>query len=193
VPTNESTLADEMNTVSAPSSFVLKATCFLDEKAISGLVEKNFTKEEPVGAVEVKNPKPGLAYNYFEGKWSLLPVFSTLKPMAKGVVEKIDLTMKKRNEDYSVVYTGYIQIPETGVYQFLLTSDDGSKMTIAGKTTLNDGLHAMETKTMDIALEQGLHPIEIQFFQASGGEGLKVEWKASGKGQTEIDKSLIFN
>jgi alpha-L-fucosidase len=193
VPTNESTLAEEINMVSAPTSFVLKATCFLDGKPISGLVEKSFIKEEPIAAVEVKNRKPGLKFNYYEGKWSFLPDFSTSKPMAKGVVEKVDLTMKKHNENYGVVFTGYIQINETGVYQFSLSSDDGSKLTISGKTLSNDGLHAMEAKTMDVALAPGMHPVEIQFFQASGGEGLKLEWKAAGNEWTEIDKSLIFN
>ena len=66
-------------------------------------------------------------------------------------------------------------------------------MIISGKTLDNDGLHGMEGKSMDIALAKGLHPIEIQYFQAGGGDGLKLEWKTSGKERTAIDKSALMH
>jgi hypothetical protein len=44
-------------------------------------------------------------------------------------------------------------------------------MTISGKILSNDGLHGMEGKSRDISLAKGLHPIEIHFFQAGGGDG----------------------
>ena len=59
--------------------------------------------------------------------------------------------MKKGNNDYGLIFSGYLQVPVTGVYQFFLTSNDGSKMTISGETLFNDGLHGMDEKLMDIA------------------------------------------
>jgi len=188
VPTNESMQAESINTVSSKASFVVKAISFVEGKAISGLVEKNFYKEEPVASVVELKTKPGLEYNYFEGKWSLLPEFSLLNPVKKGVTEQIDLAMKQRLENYGVVFNGFLEVPETGVYQFILTSDDGSKLIVAGKTLINDGQHAMEAKTIDIALSKGLHPVEIQFFQAGGGDGLKLEWRTAGKVFAQIEK-----
>jgi alpha-L-fucosidase len=193
VPTNESPIAQGVNTVSAEGSFSVKAMCFADRKPISGLVEKKFIKEDPIAAVDNKNCLPGLRYSYFEGKWKTLPDFSTIKPISTGTARQIDLSMKKRDSDYGLIFNGYIQVPQTGVYQLALTSDDGSKMTIAGKTLLNDGLHAMETKTVDIALSSGFHPVEIQFFQSGGGDGLKLEWKTAGKEYSQIDlKQLSY-
>ena len=122
-----------------------------------------------------------------------MPDFSAIKPSDQGIAWNIDLTMKKRNADYGLVFKGYLQVPETGVYQFRLTSNDGSKMIISGKTLDNDGLHGMEGKSMDIALAKGLHPIEIQYFQAGGGDGLRLEWKTSGKERTVIDKSALMH
>ena len=40
---------------------------------------------------------------------------------------------------------------------------------------------------MDFGLCKGLHPIEIQYFQAGGGEGLKLEWKTKGIAHKGID------
>jgi len=187
VPTQESAVAEGTNVVINPSSFVIKALCFRGKSAISGLTEKSLTKEEPVSGIVVQNTKPGLAYAYFEGVWGKLPDFSGLKPMNKGIAQTIGLAMKKRNNDYGLLFSGYLQVPETGVYKFFLTSNDGSRMTISGKSLLNDGLHGMEEKSMDFALCKGLHPIEIQYFQAGGGDGLKVEWKTNGKDRTVMD------
>jgi hypothetical protein len=35
----------------------------------------------------------------------------------------------------------------------------------------------METKTLNIALEKGWHPVYLSFFQGSGGDGLSIKWK----------------
>jgi alpha-L-fucosidase len=177
MPTHESSIAENMNTCNTNVSFVVRAACFIGDKAISGVTEKSFTREEAAAAVLVRKPKPGLHYQYFEGAWSKLPDFSSLKPLAVGITEDIDLTLRKHDSDYGLVFSGFLQIPETGVYKFLLTSDDGSGLSIAGKTLLNDGLHAMEAKSMEVALSEGLHPIEIQFFQGGGGDGLTLSWK----------------
>jgi len=155
-------------------------------KAISGLVEKSFKKAKPTEAVNASKTTPGLHYNYYEGKWTLLSDFSALKPISSGVAKTIELAMKKRNENYGVVFTGYLHVPETGVYQFTLTSDDGYRMIISGNTPLNDGRHGMEDKIMDVALSKGLHSIEIQFFQNGGGDGLELKWKTNHKASEVI-------
>jgi alpha-L-fucosidase len=190
VPTNESAIAEKINIVESASSFVVRAMCFVDEKPISGMVEKEFSREEPISAVEQGKLTPGLKYSLYEGNWDLLPDFSVLKAVKKGIANSIDLSVKKRDSEYGLVYNGFIQIPETGVYKFILSSDDGSKLTLSGKTLSNDGRHGIESKTMLIALEKGFHPLELQFFQAGGGDGLKLEWESKGKEKTEIDRSL---
>ncbi len=192
IPTNESAKAEGINSVPAPASFVVKAICFKDGKAISGLTEKSLTKAEPAQAAAFQKSKTGLQYNYFEGKWDRLPDFATLKPVVKGIAKTIDLSMKKRDTDYGMEFKGFLNVPETGVYQFLLSSNDGSKMIISGKTLDNDGLHVMDEKTMDIALAKGLHPVEVQFMQAGGDDGLKLEWKTKGKDRAAIDPSFFL-
>jgi alpha-L-fucosidase len=177
VPSESSPISEDINEVSLPGSFTLKAVCFLDGKAVSGVAEQNFSKVTPMPAIQTKRITPGLNYRYYEGQWSKLPDFNNLKVAEKGICIQPDLAVKKQAFNYGLVYSGYLSIPETNVYQFQLTSDDGSLLRIDGKTLLNDGLHAMETKTLNIALEKGLHPVEIQFFQAGGGDGLTASWK----------------
>lgn len=193
MPNSESAVAEGLNTVSAPASFVLQALCFMDGKAVSGPAEKRLTKEEPIPAIEIKNSKPGFTYEYFEGSWGQLPAFSALENKGSGVVQNIDLSARKQNHDYGMVFKGFLKVPETGVYQFILSSNDGSKMVISGKTLSNDGLHGTEGKSMDIALAGGLHPVEIQYFQAGGGDILKLEWKSKGMERCTVGSSFLVH
>ena len=181
MPVELSPVAENTNKVILPASFTLKAACFLKGKAVSGVSEKYFFKEMPVLSVKNKRVKPGLLYRCYEGQWDKLPDFDTLKAAENGICNQPDLSVKKHDANYGLVFSGYLSIPETNVYQLQLSSDDGSALRIDGKTLMNDGAHAMVTKNMDIALEKGLHPVEIQFFQGGGDEGLTVAWKTGNK------------
>ena len=158
----------------------------------SGPAEMNFTREEPVAAMSGAKGKPGLSYDYFEGSWGQLPGFSSLKPVKSGIVSQVDLSAKLRKSDYGMVFKGYLDVPETAVYQFRLSSNDGSGMVISGKMLSNDGLHGMEGKTLDVALAKGLHPFEVQYFQAGGGDALMLEWKTGGKDFSVIGPASFF-
>ena len=177
VPTEKSSVAKGINKVSLPGSFTLKAVCFINGKPVSGIAEHDFTKETPIPSVTKKNAVPGLQYTYYEGQWSTLPDFKELKVAGEGICKQPGIRLKKQDTNYGFVFTGYLAIPKTGVYRFQLTSDDGSLLRISGKALINDGLHAMITKTLDVALEKGFHPVKIEFFQAGGGDGLTLNWK----------------
>ena len=89
-----------------------------------------------------------------------------------------DVTIPRDVKSYIIglIYKGYINIPEDGVYSFFLSSDDGSMLYIDGKEVIdNDGLHAPGEVTGQAALKKGYHPIEVQYFDHGGGSiSLKV-------------------
>jgi len=52
-------------------------------------------------------------------------------------------------------------------------SDDGSVVMVDGAVVINnDGLHGMKTKTVDIDLSAGDHPLIVKFFENDGGAGI---------------------
>jgi signal transduction histidine kinase len=73
---------------------------------------------------------PGLNFRAFEGAWQKLPDFSALAPVAAGVAPALDVKMATRPEDGGLEFTGWLDIPEEGIYTFYLNSDDGSRMFI---------------------------------------------------------------
>lgn len=94
-------------------------------------------------------------------------------------------------ERYALRFTGLVRAPETGVYAFHLTSDDGSRLMVGELELDNDGIHGMETQTGWIALQAGWHPIDLEFFQGSGGVGLRLEMEGPGCPRAEIPASLL--
>ncbi len=71
--------------------------------------------------------------------------------------------------NYALDCTGYFDSETMQGYTLSLTSDDGSKLLIDGLTVLaNDGVHGATTVNSNVAVTQGTHSIELQYFQGPG-------------------------
>ncbi len=78
---------------------------------------------------------------------------------------------------FGLRFTGYINVPETGIYSFYLNCNDGGVLWIAGEKIVdNDGLHPDREKGGQVALEKGLHPLRLDFFDAGGGYRLELKY-----------------
>jgi hypothetical protein len=84
---------------------------------------------------------------------------------------------------FSARWSGYLVVAQAGTYTFSLTSDDGSRLRI-GETLVidNGGNHAAQTKTAQVPLERGTHPITLEYHQAGGAAVLDLQW-AQGDGE----------
>jgi len=125
--------------------------------------------------------KAGLAYSYYEGSWTKLPNFSDLKPVESGAVEKIDITPKKRDDNYGLRFEAALTIDTAGEYQFFTRSDDGSRLWINDELIVdNDSVHPPTEKSGKIKLTPGTYLVRVDFFEAGGGDELKVEYLPPG-------------
>lgn len=128
----------------------------------------------------------GLNYRYYEGSWSSLPVFAQLQPRATGTTDEVNLSMRQRNDNFGLLFTGFIDVPDTDVYQFRIRHNDGVRLTVSGQTVINapgEVNSAMENAG-NLALEAGRHPIRLEYFHRTGAEVLNLRiWRA---GQEEI-------
>ena len=189
-PSISSKIATDKILMSASGKLVVKARTFVKAKPVSATATAIFDQEQPLAPAY--EGKPGLKYNYYEGSWEKLPDFSKLSAVKKGITPDFNLNEKKQALYYGFTFDGYINVPENDVYAFFLSSDDGSKLTIDNQKTLDfDGMHGMGDKRMDVALSAGLHKISLQFFQHGGGDGLKLDWKQTGKARKAVDKSVL--
>ena len=148
----------------------------------------------PANAVAI-DAKPGIGFACYEGSWESLPDFSGLTSAETGVADVINLAAGKRTNDYGLVFNGYIKIPRDGVYGFYLSSNDGSRMTVAGEGLEldNDGLHGTVERSGLVALKAGYHPIGVWYFQTGGRQKLQVCWEGPGIEKEAVPKGALFH
>lgn len=122
----------------------------------------------------------------------------TTGAVATGLVTNFDAAALQNaitpgdTQNYSIRYTGYINITQAGSYTFYLTSDDGSRILIDGSTVVgHDGIHGATERTGTISLSQGLHAFTVLYFQATGGRALTVSYSSSSITKTEIPFSVL--
>jgi alpha-L-arabinofuranosidase len=145
-------------------------------------------------SAELKNPKPGMTYHYYEGKWSFVPLFDSLVAKRTEVIGQIAIPEKNSSENFAVQYRGYIKIPKDGLYTFFTNSDDGTLLSIDGSLIVgNDGRHAAQEESGTIVLKEGFHPITVGFFQAGGGKVLDVSIEGPGIQKQIIAKEMLFH
>ena len=167
---------------------VVKARSFHGSKAVADVVERKFVKVDPSAAAEVGATAKGLRYRYYEGLWEKMPVWNELTMVAEGVIETVDISVRKRQEKCGIVFDAYINVPVDGVYQFALASDDGSNMLIDGETIVdNDGLHARQEKLGVVAMAKGKHAIRVEWFNGTGGAELELQWGIAGGKMRPLD------
>jgi hexosaminidase len=125
--------------------------------------------------------QPGLRYQYYEASVRSTKAIDTLPPTREAVVPGVARKGDERAERYAIRLTGYLKVPDDAMYEFALSSDDGSSLEIGGKVVVdNDGFHGDEQRTGMIALRGGLHPISVRYFQGTGGASLSLSFRRGG-------------
>ena len=163
-------------------SGVLRAASFWRGARVSPVVERTLTRVEPLPPAKVLAGKPGLVVEHFAVDWQAIPDDrGGLLPKAREVVGSVG-PLTAPGEKVAFVYRGFVRVERDEMYRFALTSDDGSKLWIDGQLVVDhDGLHGATEKQGAIALQQGLHAIEVVWFNRTGGASLELKWALPGQ------------
>ncbi len=167
----------------------LKAGAFRDGKRVSPYSEKSFTRD-----YDADRKINGLKYSYYEGKWDQLPDFESLNPIKVGKAYLMDLEYLPAKEEYfGILYTGEINISESGDYTFFLSSNDGSSLYIDDNLVIdNDGLHGTIEKPGNINLSVGKHKFSLSYFQAGGKASLEIQMSGPSAEKAPIPVSMLL-
>ena len=192
------------NTFDEPDNVGIKP--FDDFKTSENKIEINVPKHSVIAVeltgdlhlksaeVDFSKLKPGLSFNFYEGELNRLPDFYEIEPKRSGSINNVIYPEGTPANNFGLTYEGYIKIDKEGLYEFYLTSDDGSKLSVDNKEiVLNDGLHAMVEKSGSLFLSEGYHNINISFFQRGGGSGLNLKMKAPGGEKEEVKDGIFFH
>lgn len=98
---------------------------------------------------------------------------------------------------FSVRWTGQVEAPVTGTYQFQTVSDDGVRLTVNGTQLINNWTpHSPTTDTStDIALVAGTkYQAVMEYFERRGSATAKLLWKTPGQTAfVAIPANRLFN
>ena len=140
------------------------------------------------GTLEVRAASDGLNWRRFEGQspaitdaiWNDL---DSLTPSASGIgiVGASDSIPDKNT--FMTSYDGYIYVPEAGNYTFHINVDDNAQIFIDGKSIGSGSWVDYYTyQTGSAELTAGLHPIQINMREGSGGQSLDIDIEKTGTG-----------
>jgi predicted alpha-1,2-mannosidase len=190
-PTNNSKLY--INPFPIIETTTINMIAYVDERIslpANSIVEKVefMLFDEPVKV------EPGLSYDYYSGIFNRVADFQAMMPNKSGLVSKINIDQKDREQYFAFNLEGYIQIPNDGLYTFYLISNDGSKLFLNGKEIINsDGLHPAFERFASVGLKSGKHALKLKYFQGGGSCFLKLMWEGPGFEKQEVPSSVLFH
>jgi glucose/arabinose dehydrogenase len=108
------------------------------------------------------------------------PNFDELRPT---IDFRDDAGFGKVPPPFVSIVSGWINVTQQGAYEFRLTSDDGSRMSLDAKPVIDhDGRHAATAKTSGVLeLAPGLHALRVEHFDHGGKKQLTLDWRTPGE------------
>ncbi len=173
----------------------VSARGFIDGKACTDMTSATFTQftEDDFGkSLSAGDTQQGLNYRYFQGDYQKLDQVEESELVSEYVASNFELDVRERDRFFSLEFTGFIEIPQDGIYTFQTSSNDGSRLYIGEKLVVdNDGPHGMQPVAGTIPLKAGMHPIQVDYFNSGGSWGLKTTWKGPDFDEQPIPDSAL--
>ncbi len=117
---------------------------------------------------EVKFSLSDIKYKTYYGSFRTISDFTSLAAASTGSIPELTCEVLTNEDGYGVSYTGNIQVPEDGSYQFLLAYSGGGRLVINGEQVINfqrpDGWQRDEAW---ITLKAGAYPFEIYNYKSA--------------------------
>ena len=121
----------------------------------------------------------GLYYEHSTGDWESISMIDWSVAEYAGYVDNFSLDARTQEDFFNFFFDGFLNIEMEGVYQFRLTSDDGSTLHLNDSLLIeNDGIHNVHTVTSPVQiLNAGPQRITVRYFDYVLSDTLLVEYK----------------
>lgn len=134
-------------------------------------------------AQKCKGRKNGVRFEYYEND----DILSTKDIERIGVLRKsgvypgLVISDGEGKDHFGFVFTAYIQVPSTGLYDFCLMSNDGSDLYFGDAPACDNDQHeGYRSSFGSIFLQKGFHKFRIRYFEGYGGESFALQWRTPG-------------
>ena len=147
----------------------LKLRCYTPTGHAGEIVTLSYIATDYLPAVEAKSLYEGLRADWYDFKGETCAGIDSAAFLGRYVVPTVAIPQEVSG-NIGLVFSGYIEVPEDGIYSFFLESDDGSVLDIDGVRVIdNDGPHSRLERSGQVALAKGLHHLSARYFDYNGG------------------------
>ncbi|MFT2008488.1 family 20 glycosylhydrolase [Pontibacter sp. 13R65] len=191
LPGNTSPVLDKPLPITQTAT--IKLAAFTPEGLKGDTYTVNYKKQNYAAPAKATATKAGLQATYVAGSFkSADDISKTAGNKNTVTVKTVQVPPQAKADKFGVQFRGYLDIPETGIYTFYLTCDDGGILRIADRMVVdNDGLHSAIEKSGQVALTKGLQPIALDFIEGGGGYTLKLTYSKDGSTPQELPESWL--
>jgi hypothetical protein len=126
----------------------------------------------------------GLYYEHSTGAWTDLDAINWNTVEYSGKTSNFNINVKVQDDYFNFRFDGYLYINTAGTYYFSTASNEGSRIELDGAVIVdNDGIHGTITRESSAqTLSSGGRRIVVKYFENTGGEILKVNYKGPDTG-----------
>jgi hypothetical protein len=140
-----------------------------------------------------------LNYSYYES--GSLDSLAQQNPSATGIIPRVDSSARKRDDNYAIVFDGFLNIPTDGGYTFTLLARDEAQLEIDSAPVAISPKpfaqvcgsvgNAMQATRGSIGLRAGRHTIRVQMTHTTGPNDFAVKWQGPGLPLSDIPASAF--
>jgi hypothetical protein len=126
---------------------------------------------------------PGLKYKYYQAHVVSEFELDDLEPLETGIISRITVDERKREDYFGYAFSGYLEIPRDGIYTISISSNDGNTFFLDEKKFGGGTL----------AIRKGIYKISQKYFQLGNKKWDRVSWKGPGISKKEIEGKYLFH
>jgi hypothetical protein len=111
-----------------------------------------------------------ISYKTFAGNFEEIEDFESMEPVSSGNIPEITMEVADTDDAFGVIYTGNINFPEDGTYQFQLKYNGGAKLVIDGQPLVDEQQPGQRRATDDVTLtmQKGTYPFQLYYYKDAG-------------------------
>jgi signal transduction histidine kinase/ligand-binding sensor domain-containing protein/CheY-like chemotaxis protein/protocatechuate 3,4-dioxygenase beta subunit len=150
--------------------------------------------------------KPGLWGQYFQLGYRPRTI-PTLPPGARPTSARAEPTINfpransgpslgrgELNGEFYARWSGKLRMERTARVGLILEAEDGGRVSVDGKLLIDvDVWHPARKKMAELELTSGDHPVMIEYFNESGGNGCQLFWSVDGGSREIIPAGVWFH